>query len=53
MAAAAADVGLSALIRSGEARGGAANRLDLYPALAPVLPPGEAACLLDAERGGR
>jgi hypothetical protein len=41
------------LARRGKARLGAANRADLYPALAPALPEGEAARLLDEERGER
>jgi len=53
IAAGAEAAGLLGLIRSGEARGGGANRSDLYPALPPVLAPGEAARLLDAERDGR
>ena len=43
--------GLLALVRQGRARQGSGNRPDLYPALEPVLPEGEAARLLDMERG--
>jgi len=45
--------GLEALVRRGLARGGGENRPELYPALAPVLPEGEAWRLLDLERGDR
>ena len=45
--------GLVELARSGKARLGAANRADLYPALEPLLAEGEAAQLLDEERGER
>jgi antitoxin (DNA-binding transcriptional repressor) of toxin-antitoxin stability system len=37
----------------GTARLGPANRADLYPTLEPILPEGEAARLLDEERGQR
>jgi antitoxin (DNA-binding transcriptional repressor) of toxin-antitoxin stability system len=52
----AADTPYPALVeraRSGKARLGAGNRPDLYPALDPVLSEGEAAALLDQERGER
>lgn len=38
-------------IRQGRARLGLGNRAELYPDLAPALPPGSAAKLLDEERG--
>jgi hypothetical protein len=41
------------LARRGKARLGAANRPDLYPSLDPALAEGEAARLLDEERGER
>jgi len=40
-------------VRQGRARVGLPNHPDLYPALAPVMPPGSAAKLLDEERGER
>lgn len=51
-----ADVAHPALIealRSGRARLGSANRPDLYPPLAPVLPAGAAKRLLDDDRDDR
>jgi antitoxin (DNA-binding transcriptional repressor) of toxin-antitoxin stability system len=53
---AAADTPYPGLVehaRRGNARLGAANRPDLYPSLDPVLPEGEAARLLEEERGER
>ena len=41
------------VVRQGRARVGLPNHPDLYPALAPVMPPGSAAKLLDEERGER
>ncbi|PYQ22862.1 MAG: hypothetical protein DMF79_05115 [Acidobacteria bacterium] len=41
------------VIRQGRARVGLPNRPDLYPAVGPVMAPGAAAKLLDAERGER
>jgi antitoxin (DNA-binding transcriptional repressor) of toxin-antitoxin stability system len=45
--------GLVELARQGRARLGAKNRPDLYPPLDPVLSEGEAAVLLEEERGER
>jgi hypothetical protein len=45
--------GLVELAGQGKARLGAKNRPDLYPPLDPVLEEGEAAVLLDEERGER
>jgi antitoxin (DNA-binding transcriptional repressor) of toxin-antitoxin stability system len=48
-----ASAGLEALARQGLARLGAANDPTLYPKLAPVLEPGAATRLLEAEREER
>lgn len=44
---------LLAVAREGKARLGAENRPELYEPLEPLLEPGEAARLLEAERGSR
>lgn len=48
-----AAAGLEDLARRGDARIGLPNDPSVYPRLEPVLPPGTAARLLDAERGER
>lgn len=49
----AAYPGLVRHARGGKARLGAPNRPDLYPLVAPVVPPGTVLRLLDQERGDR
>jgi antitoxin (DNA-binding transcriptional repressor) of toxin-antitoxin stability system len=45
--------GLRTLVRQGRVRQGLENHADLYPQLPGLLPRGEIARLLDAERGPR